>query len=136
MAFKTRRLLRFGDCDPSGIAYFPAYLNMLVGVVEDFFAEIGSPWHKMVAERRIGTPTLKLDVLFTHPGFQGDELDFTLTVAAIGRSSAELVHTIHHDGTLLWQARQKLVATSLDTHQSIAWPDDLRAALTAHLEEP
>ena len=42
-AFRTQRPLRFGDCDPSGIAYFPAYFNLLVGVVEEFFASIGSP---------------------------------------------------------------------------------------------
>ncbi|MGH6805572.1 MAG: acyl-CoA thioesterase, partial [Ensifer adhaerens] len=30
--YRTKRPLRFGDCDPSGIAYFPSYLNILVGV--------------------------------------------------------------------------------------------------------
>ena len=134
MVFTARRMLRFGDCDPSGIAYFPAYLNMLVGVIEDFFASIGSPWHLMVTERRIGTPTLKLDILFSHPGFQGDQMDFTLKVMSIGRSSVELDHQIHCGETLLWQCRQKLVATSLDTHKSCPWPDDIRAGLAAHLE--
>jgi hypothetical protein len=32
--FSFDRELRFGDCDPSGIAYFPSYLNILNGVVE------------------------------------------------------------------------------------------------------
>lgn len=134
MAFTTIRPLRFGDCDPSGIAYFPSYLDMLVGVDEDFFASIGWPWQELAAKQRMGTPTLKLDVLFSHPGFQGDRLEFTLRVVALGRSSLELDHQVHAGGRLLWSARQKLVATSLDTHKSCPWPDDLRAALQAHLE--
>ena len=28
--------LRFGDCDPSGIAYYPSYLRILDGAIEDF----------------------------------------------------------------------------------------------------
>ena len=40
MPFETTRPLRFGDCDPSGIAYFPSYMHMLVGVTEDLFADL------------------------------------------------------------------------------------------------
>ena len=49
MSFRTSRPLRFGDCDPSGIAYFPSYLNILVGVLEEFFAEIGAPWFTLTS---------------------------------------------------------------------------------------
>ncbi|EPE94061.1 acyl-CoA thioesterase [Rhizobium grahamii] len=134
MGFETTRPLRFGDCDPSGIAYFPSYLNMLVGVLEDFFASLGFPWKTLIADRRIGVPTVRLDVTFSNPGFQGDELEFDIAVAGIGRSSLDLNHTISAYGKVLWTARQRVVATSLDTHQSLAWPADVRAALTHHLE--
>lgn len=134
MAFQVTRPLRFGDCDPSGIAYFPSYLNMLVGVVEDFFESLGWPWHEMVRDHRMGTPTLKLDILFTAPGFEGDRLDFTLRVEKVGRSSLTLHHEIRRADTLLWSARQVLVATSLDSHSSTPWPERLRAGLMTHLE--
>ncbi|MGF6256997.1 acyl-CoA thioesterase [Ensifer sp. LBL] len=132
--FRTSRPLRFGDCDPSGIAYFPSYLNILVGVTEDFFASLGFPWKAMNDERRIGVPTVRLDLTFSRPGFQGDELDFALKVVGIGRSSLDMEHTVSARDTVLWAARQRVVATSLDTHASFAWPDDIRAALTQHLE--
>ena len=134
MTFRTSRPLRFGDCDPSGIAYFPAYLNILVGVLEEFFGSVGAPWQELIAERRIGTPTVSLDLTFVHPGFHGDTLDFALSVRRVGRSSLDLEHTISAAGTLLWSARHRVVATSLDTHKSLAWPDDLRAALEKRLE--
>jgi 4-hydroxybenzoyl-CoA thioesterase len=132
--FTTSKPLRFGDCDPSGIAYFPSYLDILVGVLEDFFTSLGFPWRAMNEVRRMSVPTVRLDLTFRSPGFQGDRLDFALAVRAIGRSSLDLEHTVSRGDTVLWTARHRIVATSLDTNTSLAWPDDIRAALTHYLE--
>lgn len=59
--FSVSREIRFGDCDPSGIAYFPSYLNILNGVVEEFWGGMGFPWHELIAVRKIGTPTVHLN---------------------------------------------------------------------------
>lgn len=134
--FTIRKPLRFGDCDPSGIAYFPSYLNILVGVLEDFFSSHGFPWKAMNDERRMSVPTVRLDLTFFSPGFQGDELDFALAVRAIGRSSLDLEHTVSARDIVLWTAKHRIVATSIDTNASTAWPDDIRAALTQQLETP
>lgn len=136
MAFRTTRPLRFGDCDPSGIAYYPSYLKILDGVLEDFFETLGAPRHQMIDARRIGTPTLRLDLTFVHPGFHGDQLEFVLKVSGMGRSSLDLEYEVSAGSNVLWTARQRIVATSLETHQSHPWPDDIRAALTHHLETP
>lgn len=133
--FTTSRPLRFGDCDPSGIAYFPSYLNILVGVLEEFFETAGIPWPAMVAERRIGTPTLRLDLTFVKPGMHGDRLDFAIRVVRIGNSSMDLEHEISSSGDLLWKASHRIVATSLDTHKAVHWPDDIRAAFLPYLEK-
>lgn len=132
--YRTSRTLRFGDCDPSGIAYFPAYLDLLVGVVEDFFATVAVSWPELIGRRRIGTPTARLEVDFIAPGRHGDVLDFTLAVRSVGRSSLELAATVQIADTTVWKARQVLVATSLDTHRSQPWPDEIRAAFERHLE--
>ena len=134
MSFRTTRPLRFGDCDPSGIAYFPSYLNILVGVLEDYFTALGFPWKSMIDDRRIGVPTVRLDLTFLKPGLQGDTLEFLLTVRGIGRSSLDLEHQVSANGHVLWTAKHRVVATSLDTHKSTEWPEDIRAALTSHLE--
>lgn len=131
--FSTNRTLAFGDCDPSGIAYFPSYLDLMVGVMEAFFADIGHPWPKLVGEQRIGTPTVTLDLTFEKPGFHGDELTFNLTVVAVGGASLDLDHRVERDGEVLWRARQRIVATSLETHRAIPWPDELREALAVRL---
>ncbi|MDC7784704.1 thioesterase family protein [Rhodoplanes sp. TEM] len=135
MAFTISRRLGFGDCDPAGIAFYPAYMRLLVDVTEAMFGDFGAPWPAMVRDRRLGVPTVKLDVDFTAPAFHGETLDFAVGVAALGRSSVDLRHRVAVGDRTVWTARQVLVATSLDTHRAVAWPDDIRAGLAAHLEK-
>ena len=127
--------LRFGDCDPSGIAYYPSYLRILDGAIEDFFASMGAPRAHMIEEMRVGTPTVTLNLVFARPGHQGNELTIDIRVVGLGRTSLDLAHTVSTRGEVLFTANHRLVATSLETHKSCAWPDDLRAALTHHLEK-
>src|ERR1700752_4265739 len=81
--FSFDRELRFGDCDPSGIAYFPSYLNILNGVVEEFWAAIGFPWSGLIGGRRIGTPTVHLTCDFSKPSSFEDPLTFKLRVCRV-----------------------------------------------------
>ena len=132
--FATLRTLRFGDCDPAGIAYFPNYFHFLNGVVEEWWMSLGFPWRVLIQERRIGLPTVKLNTEFTAPGFMGDILRFSFEIVALGSRSMTLEHSVTRDERLIWEATQVVVATNLDTHQSIAWPDDIRAALRTFQE--
>jgi 4-hydroxybenzoyl-CoA thioesterase len=132
--FTTTRTLRFGDCDPAGIAYFPSYFNLLNGVAEEWWTELGYPWRDLFQRRKISLPTVRLDSQFRAPGYMGDSLIFSFEIAALGARSMTLQHTVDREATLLWQATQVVVATSLDTHQSIAWPDDIRAVLQSFQE--
>jgi len=134
--FATTRILRFGDCDPAGIAYFPSYFHFLNGVMEEWWTALGFPWHEMIRQRRMGLPTVQLDTQFLAPGFMGDELTFSLEIAKLGSRSLTVDHQVSRDGTALWRATQVVVATSLDTHQSIAWPEDIRASLRSFQEAP
>ncbi len=134
MAYQTTRRLNFGDCDPSGIAYFPSYLNILVGVFEEFFEVIGFPWSTLVDVSKLGVPTVTLNLTFKHPGRHGDLMDFSLKVRRIGKTSVDLWHEVRCGGTLLWTAEQRLVLTSLETHTATPWPNDMRAALETYLE--
>ena len=133
-SFETVRKLRFGDCDPAGIAYFPRYFDLLNGVVEDWWGAMGHPWKILFGQRRIGLPTVRFEVDFRAPAFLGDELRFSLAIKRIGKKSVELDHFVRREGNVLWQASQVMVATSLDSHRSIPWPDDLHAALVSFQE--
>lgn len=123
------RELRFGDCDPSGIAYFPSYLNMLNGVVEDFWRQTGFAWPKLIGEMGIGTPTVHISCDFSRPSFYGDALTFKVAVRRVGQKSLHLDHIVEAADGIRWKASQVIVATSTENHKSVAWPDDVRLAL-------
>lgn len=129
VCFITDRELRFGDCDISGTAYYPAYLNILNGVVEEFWTSIGYPWHEIIWKERWGTPTVHLSCDFSKPSFFGDRLTFRLTVVKVGKSSVRLVHTIHCGDEHRWSVEQVLAASWLDSHTSMVWPEDVKAKL-------
>ena len=133
--FTAERLVRFGHCDPAGIVYFPRYFEMLNGVVEDWWTHIGKPWTETVSKRNLGTPTAKLDTTFVAPSLLGETIQFQLVVERIGRSSLELKHrVVNKEGHEKVRFHQYLVATSLETHRSIPWPDDIRQAITQFKE--
>ena len=133
--FTTTRMLHFGDCDISGTAYFPSYLNILNGVNEEFWDHIGYPWHDIIWNQRWGTPTVHISSDFSSPSFFGDELTFELTVLKVGRSSVTIHHEIHCADHKRWSSTQVLAASDLDKHVSIPWPDDVKKTLLSWVSE-
>ena len=131
--FKTDRELRFGDCDISGTAYFPAYLDILNGVNEEFWASMGFPWHDIVWNARWGTPTVHLTCDFSKPSFFGETLHFELGVIKIGKSSVTIRHRISCGDEIRWTSTQVLAASDLDKHISIPWPPEVLDALNLRL---
>src|SRR5277367_1866225 len=99
--FVTERVLRFGDCDPAGIAYFPRYFDMLNGVVEEWWGDLGFPWSRLIGERRLGLPTVRFETDFRAPALHGDRLRFSLGIDDVGSRSLTLSHLIHRADTLL-----------------------------------
>jgi 4-hydroxybenzoyl-CoA thioesterase len=125
MSFETTRIVRFADCDPAGIVFFPQYLVMLNTLAEEWFDRgLQIPYAGLIGTRRTGLPTVRLD---------GDTLRQRLSVAKLGRSSMTLAVEFLGGDELRLRARQVLVCTSLDTHRPIPLPDDVRSALTPFL---
>lgn len=136
-AFTTTCTVRFADCDPAGIVFFPQYLVMLNTLVERWFDEgLQIPYAPLIGVRRIGLPTVRLEVDFTAVSRHGDVLTQRIAVEKLGRSSLQLRHEFSGGDELRLRARQVLVCTSLETHRPMALPDDIRAALLPHLEAP
>jgi 4-hydroxybenzoyl-CoA thioesterase len=129
VVFEVEDTVRFAQCDPAGIVFFPNYLVMLNTLHERWFTEgLGVPYQDLIGIRRIGVPTVRLECDFTAISRHGDRLRQRLAVARLGRSSIELAAEFDAGGELRARFRQVLVCTSLATHKPIALPDDVRAA--------
>jgi 4-hydroxybenzoyl-CoA thioesterase len=131
--FAVERVIRFSDCDPAGIVFYPQYFVMFNGVVEDWVNEaLGIGYRALVFERRIGLPTVRLEADFSAVSRMGDRVVLSVAVERIGNRSLTLALRCEGAGGDLRMAmRQVLVTTSLDTHRAIELPADLRAAIAS-----
>jgi 4-hydroxybenzoyl-CoA thioesterase len=132
--FERPARIRFGQCDPAGIVFFPQYLVMLNGLLEDWFnEELRIPYADLLGPRRVGTPTVRLECDFKAVSHFGDDVVFGLQVEHLGNSSLILTLDCRSGVTLRMSVRQVLVFTDLHTHQAIPVPDDVRQAIRSHL---
>ena len=130
--FQRARMIRFSDCDPAGIVFYPQYFIMLNGLVEDWVSEgLGIGYHALIAERRIGLPTVRLEADFRAVSRMGDQVMLGLAVERLGSRSMTLVLRCFDpaSGELRMQVRQVLVTTSLESHRAVEIPQDLRTAI-------
>jgi 4-hydroxybenzoyl-CoA thioesterase len=111
--FETTAPLRFAECDPAGIAFYPRLVERVNNVVEDWFAaEIGVSFADMHREggERVGVPCRSLALEFLNPGRLGEPLTLALTLSALGRSSISLAIAARlGDGRPMFMARPTLV---------------------------
>jgi 4-hydroxybenzoyl-CoA thioesterase len=135
VAFSRTRRIRFSDCDPAGIVFYPQYFVLFNDLLEEW---IDSSWDggfvDFVVCHRFGVPTVRLEADFKSISRMGDDVILSLNVVRIGQRSFELALdcTGATDGVLRMSARQTLVTTSLETHRATPIPPPLRQAL-AHL---
>lgn len=128
--FTRSRPIRFSDCDPAGIVFFPQYFVMFNALVEDWVNEgLGLDYAELLGPRRIGLPTVALQTDFRAISRHGDQVELDLRLARIGSRSLELALSCRSGAEIRVSARQTLVTTSLYSHRAIALPQDLRAAL-------
>ncbi len=131
--FARERLIRFSDCDPAGIVFYPQYFIMFNGLVEDWFTDgLGVSYPRMVMERRIGVPTVHLEADFRAVSAMGDQVVLSLDVERLGGRSLTVQArcTGRDDRALRMHAQIVMVTTSLKTHHAIDIPADIRAAIT------
>ena len=132
MAFTTRIKVRFGDVDPAGLVYYPVLFHYCHIAMEEFFAErCGIPYHSVMAEDRIGFPTVNVQTEFFVPLVYGDEAEIEITISTIGRSSATFVYSIRraNDNILCARATNVHVSMDLDTRRAVPLPPRYRGCL-------
>ncbi|PYS48981.1 MAG: hypothetical protein DMF68_11375 [Acidobacteria bacterium] len=134
MSFVTRIKIRFGDCDPAGLVYYPVIFHYCHVAMEEFFAErCGISYAKLMADERIGFPTVSARAEFFVPLVYGDEVEIEMSVKSIGQSSVAFEYSIKrvNDETLCALSIQVHVAMNLDTRRAVQIPDKYRETMNA-----
>jgi 4-hydroxybenzoyl-CoA thioesterase len=131
MPFATRIDVRFGDCDPAGLVYYPVLLHYCHVAMEEFFAaRCGVGYARLVSQRRLGFPTVSVQAEFFEPFVYGDEAEVEVWASRVGRSSVTLEYRLR--GALDARPRASAtlvhVAMNLDARRAVPIPADLRRA--------
>ena len=129
--FRLPYKIHFSRCDPAGIIFYPQYFILFNDLVESWIdAILPGGYHGLVGERRVGMPTVHLESDFRAISRFGEQVWLELEVTRLGNRSITLSwRCVGTDDVVRMSAVQTLVTTSLDTHKSIALPDDLRTAI-------
>jgi 4-hydroxybenzoyl-CoA thioesterase len=129
--FKRKHKIHFSECDPAGIVFYPMYFVMFNDLLEAWIDELlPDGYHGLIGARRIGRPTVHLEVEFKAVSRMGDQVWLSLEVKRLGNTSLIVTwECVGEDGVVRLTTTQTLVLTSLDTHRPIPIPDDLRAAI-------
>jgi len=128
--FEKLANIRFADCDPAGIVFYPQYFVLFNGLVEDWVGEVlGVPYAELIGTRRIGMPTVSVQTDFRAISKFGDTVTLGLQVERIGSRSLTLALDARCGDELRVQSRHVVVTPNLETHHAIAIPPDLRASV-------
>jgi len=133
MSFATRIRVRFGDCDPAGLVYYPVIFHYCHVAMEEFFAaRCGTTYARLMSERRLGFPTVSVRAEFFAPLVYGDEAEVEVSVSRVGRSSVTFVYEVKRasDRTLCARSTQVHAAMNLDTRSAVPVSDRLRRAFS------
>jgi 4-hydroxybenzoyl-CoA thioesterase len=134
--FKTSILVRFGDLDAAGIAYYPNLVNFLHEAFEDFFAgHVGRPYPEAFRDG-LGFPTVRVEMEFLSPVHYGDHVDIDVTVERVGRSSVQIRYEGSVGGRPVFRARNVMVAVDMPTFRPTPLPPALRASFLSATEPP
>ena len=127
MPFSTNITVRFGDCDPAGIVYYPVFFHYYHIALEEFFAvRCGITYHDLRECERLGFPTVKSEAEFFAPLTDGDRVTVEMNVSRVGNSSVMFVYRLMRDGQLCAQTTNVNVCMDMEAMRSVAIPEKYR----------
>jgi 4-hydroxybenzoyl-CoA thioesterase len=129
--FSVHIIVRFGDVDFAGFVYYPTIFHYLHIALEEFFkARCGVSYRALLADERLGFPTVNVKAEFFVPLVYGDEAIVELFISRIGRSSAVFDYSINRasGGVLCARFSNIQVAMNLDSRRAVPIPDKYRRA--------
>jgi 4-hydroxybenzoyl-CoA thioesterase len=121
VTFRIDKTIRFSQCDPAGIVFYPRYAELCNEVVEDWFAHgLGVSFVQLHDEMRLGVPAVRLEIEYLQPSRLGEVLTFNLTVAEIGNSSFTLAIAARRGDETRVRIGLKSVLISMDSMRPVA----------------
>lgn len=135
MPYEAELEVQFGDIDQAGIVYYPRFIHYFHVAMEQFFRDVvGVDYPVVLQERRVGHPTVHLEVDFAVPLRYGDHLRIEVGVEKLGRTSVSWLYKVRTRGSDTVHAVGRVVTVNidLDSFEKRQIPDWLEEALEGY----
>ena len=87
--------IRFGDCDPAGILYYPRYFDLFHQAMEAWFdGPLGLSYARFLGEDRLGLPAVAAQAQYLAPCTFGEVVRVELSVERLGTSSIAFAYSV------------------------------------------
>jgi 4-hydroxybenzoyl-CoA thioesterase len=108
--------VRWGDCDPAGIAFYPRFFEWMDGVSHVLARELGISRDDMLPPRSLSLPLVAAHAEFVAPARLEDALEVRAWITRVGRTSFGIRHEIRRigDDQLLARGREERVLVGRD----------------------
>jgi 4-hydroxybenzoyl-CoA thioesterase len=132
--FLFERPVRFEEVDAAGIVFFGCFAGYAHEAMEAFFGELEGGYPRLILDRKVGLPAVKVEMSFVTPLRYGDVLVIETSTHRLGNKSAELCYRMRlRDGTSIAEVKHTVVSTDLAAMRSCDMPADVRATLARHV---
>ena len=115
--------IRFAECDPAGIVFYPQYFVMFNNLLEAWIdGLLPEGFAGYIGKQRFGLPTVRLEADFRAISRMGDDVELSLEVLRLGGKSLTLsLACTGSEGDIRMSVTQVLVSRP----QSLWEPDTL-----------
>ncbi len=136
--FRWRMRVRYSEVDAQALVYFAQHLTYYDNAITEFLRSLPFDLFGYARKSCCDFNVIHADVDFVQPVRLDDELDVSVAVARIGKSSVTFATALHPAGqdTILSRGSVVWVHADQGTMSSTPIPDDLRRQLAGHLHAP
>jgi acyl-CoA thioester hydrolase len=121
-----RRRIEWMDTDAAGIYHWTTVFRLAEAAEAALHTALG------IADFTFGaTPRVAVQASFARPLRFNDPVEVELAVTRLGRSSVEYRLAISAEGGVAAEGSVKTVLIDRGTGRAVAWPDEIRAQLSA-----
>jgi YbgC/YbaW family acyl-CoA thioester hydrolase len=132
-AFRTTRIVEFGDTDMAGIVHFAEFFRYMEAAEHAFLRSLGLSVVMEIDGRKYGLPRVSAACDYLHPVRFGEELTIDVTVVKLGRSSVNYAFEFTRSGQPIARGRMTAVFCRFEAGRPEAsdLPAEFRAKLGA-----
>jgi acyl-CoA thioester hydrolase len=134
--FTVRRRVKWGECDPAGVAYTVAFAEYVMSAAELFYGFLfDGPPQTAKYEHGFGTPTGALKLDFRRSLRPDEEFDITVRPIEIRTRSYVLQIDAHTpQGEAVFSAELTPICIARDERRAISLPASFRLALEQYCD--